>query len=67
MSKTFNGNLRKAMGLCQQVAELSEKGLSECNDDSCTMLWGKMKNDMENCLNLIETEIEGHKNKSKWD
>lgn len=67
MSQAFNSNLRKAMGLCQQVTDLADKGMAECNDESCSALWSKMKNDMDDCLGLIENEIDGHKGKNKWD
>lgn len=67
MAANFNKNLRLAMGFCQQGIDLAEKGMSECNDDSCSTLWSTLKSDMHNCLNLIEKEIEGHKSKGKWD
>ena len=67
MSQVFNNNLRTAMGLCQQASDLAAKGISECNDESCSTLWSKLKADMDDCLGMIEKEIDGHKGKNKWD
>jgi len=67
MSANFNKNLRLAIGFCQQGLDLAAKGMAECNDDSCSSLWSNLQNSMQQCLNLIEKEIEGHKSKNKWD
>jgi len=67
MSQDFNRNLRLATGLCQELKDLANTGASQCNDDSCSTMWGQLAADMDKYLGLIDKEIEGHKSKSKWD
>lgn len=67
MSTNFNENLRRARDFCQEAINLAEKGVAECNDDSCATLWSTIKADMGKCLTFVEKEIEGHKSKGKWD
>lgn len=67
MSRNFNENLRRAASLCRELKELAAKGGSECNDDSCVIIWGRLEAEMNECLTSIDQEIEGHKTKNKWD
>ena len=67
MSATFNHNLRQARGLLAEAVRLAEKGISECNDDSCTTLWSSLKTEAERIEGLVDAEIAGHQAKGKWD
>ncbi len=67
MSKKFNENLRKAMELADNLRTFAVKAAKEANDDSCRGLYSQMIWDSKQYKELIEKEVEGHKEKDKWD
>lgn len=67
MTKPFNRNIRRALGLAQELQDLAEQGDRERNDESCSLLYSRMQESAQAILALAEREMEGHKAKNKWD
>ncbi|MBI2303243.1 MAG: hypothetical protein HYU86_00655 [Chloroflexi bacterium] len=67
MSKAFNDNIRRALNLAQELQELAEKGDQDRNDDSCGLLYARVRASATEILELAKKEMEGHQSKGKWD
>ncbi|MCX7958992.1 MAG: hypothetical protein N3B13_08085 [Deltaproteobacteria bacterium] len=67
MINRFNDNLLIMKNLCESLKILSQKALSDSNDDGCRAIYNDMVKDMSSYLEEIEAEIEGHKKKGKWE
>jgi hypothetical protein len=67
MSQSFNSNIRLAIGKCQELISLAQRGQQQCNDDSCSLIWKSLQVDLTKHLKQLEGEVESHKSKSKWD
>jgi hypothetical protein len=53
MKNECNNNLVKALALTEELKKLAHKGLSECNDDNCILLYGIIKD----CCYKIKSEV----------
>lgn len=67
MSQSFNENIRKAIESVNEAVKLVKKGMEDANDDSCRAMYGMMIQDYKKHLRLLNSEIEKHKEKDKWD
>ncbi len=67
MSKAYNGNIRKALGLALQLSDLAEQGHKECNDETCGHLYARIRESADAILTMAEREMQGHKAINKWD
>ena len=63
----FNVNIRRAMRLSKELAELAGQGLSDANDPSCQAMYGRMQEMSAEIRRLAEAEVEKHINADKWD
>lgn len=67
MSKAFNENIRKAIESLNSSIGLCKMGLEEANDDSCRAIYTMMLQDYRKHLKMLNSEIDKHKEKNKWD
>ncbi len=67
MSRPFNKNIRKAINSLNEALSLCKKSLEDANDDSCRAMYTSMMQDYKKHVKLLESEIEKHKEKDKWD
>lgn len=67
MSKAFNENIRRALDLAQKLSSLAEDGDRERNDESCGLLYARVRESAQAIQELAQREMEGHKTKGKWD
>ncbi len=67
MPKAFNENLRKAIESSGEIIELCKKAMEEANDDSCRAKYAAISKDSQRHLQMLEEEVELHKEKNKWD
>jgi hypothetical protein len=67
MSREFNENIRKAIESLDEIVSLCKKGLEDANDDSCRAMYTMMHQDYKKHIKILNSEIEKHKEKNKWD
>ena len=67
MSKIFNDNLVKALEASSDAAGICRQAMVDANDDSCRAMYSAILKDCEKHLEMLEGEIELHKQQKKWD
>lgn len=67
MARAFNENLQKAIESLDETIRLCKKGLEDANDDSCRAMYTMMQQDYRKHIKILNSEIEKHKEKNKWD
>ena len=67
MVKPENKNLLEALEKAQESLEQCETYYGEANDDSCRVIYSRIKGMLAEQKNLVEQEIESHKTAGKWD
>jgi len=63
----YNENIVKALDLAKQMIVLSDEGGAACDDDSCIMLYGVIRDSAYKIRQLAEEEREGHRSKGRWN
>ncbi len=63
----FNDNLLIMKNLCESLKILARRALDDANDDSCRALYNDILKESDSFLQELESEIEAHKNKGKWE
>ncbi|MHB1004753.1 MAG: hypothetical protein ACYC3S_03810 [Chloroflexota bacterium] len=65
--KPENSNLVEALEQAQAAMAKCDAYFGEANDDSCRVIYSRIKDMLAEQKNLVEQEIESHKNAGKWD
>ncbi|MBI4389178.1 MAG: hypothetical protein HY580_03275 [Nitrospinae bacterium] len=67
MNKKFNENLIKAMQSAKEAVQVCRQAMIDANDDSCRAMYSAIMKDCERHIQMLEGEIELHKDQKKWD
>ena len=67
MTQAFNENLKKAIASSRETILLCKKALEDANDDSCRAIYAAISKDHSKHIQMLEEEVERHKEKNKWD
>ena len=57
----------KALEEAQQPVSICKQAMVDANDDSCRAMYTSMMQDYKKHEKLLNSEIEKHKEKNKWD
>jgi len=67
MTKKFNENLLKALETSKNAISVCKQAMVEANDESCRAMYSAIMKDCEKHIQMLESEIELHKDQEKWD
>ncbi|MCX7944499.1 MAG: hypothetical protein N2746_08330 [Deltaproteobacteria bacterium] len=67
MINRFNDNLILIKNLCETLVIVAKRAFEDANDDSCKAIYYDMLKDISSYIKEIESEIESHKSKGKWE
>ena len=67
MTEKFNANLLKALASSKEAVENCREAMMEAKDESCRAMYTAIKKDCERHIQMLESEIELHKNQDKWE
>lgn len=62
-----NRHILEALDLARKLIILSDEGEADAKDDSCTLLYGIVRDCAYKIRKLAESELESHKVKGMWD
>ncbi len=61
-----NRNLMEALRTAQESLEQCEAFYGEANDDSCRVIYGRIKDMLKEQQQLVQKEIEAHREAGRW-
>lgn len=61
-----NQNLLEALRQAQEAMDRCDVYYGESNDDSCRNIYNRIKEMLAEQQDMVQSEIESHKNKGKW-
>ncbi len=67
MPKKFNENLIKALASSKEASTICRQAMIDANDESCRALYTAIMKDCEKHIQMLEGEIELHKDQHKWE
>ena len=67
MPKAYNRNLRLILVLVREMELLAQQGDADRNDESCGLLYARIRQCAAELREMVEREIQAHQRKGKWD
>ena len=67
MEKPSNPYIREAIRLASQMSGLANEGEEHCDDDSCAVLFGVMRDCAYTVRNRAEQEKREHERMGRWE
>ncbi|MBI4382916.1 MAG: hypothetical protein HY579_02645 [Nitrospinae bacterium] len=67
MTRKFNDNLKKAIESAREAVKVCRQAMIDASDDSCRAMYSAIMKDCERHIQMLEGEIELHKDQKKWD
>ncbi len=67
MPKKFNENLMKAMQATGEAVRICRQAMVDANDESCRAMYSAILRDCERHIEMLQGEIDLHKEQKKWD
>jgi hypothetical protein len=67
MPEPFNQNLLRTIRLTREMLALADEGDRDRDDDSCGIIYGRLRDAAYQIRKLAEQECENHKAAGKWD
>ncbi len=67
MKEKFNDNLRKALESSREAVVICKQAMVDANDESCRALYSAIMKDCEKHIEMLNGEIDLHKNQKKWE
>lgn len=67
MSKPFNENLRRLLGLTREMLALADEGDQDRTDNTCGIIYGILRDAAYKLRKLAEDECKKHEQEGKWD
>lgn len=67
MNKKFNDNLLQTLKYTREAVNICRQAMIDANDESCRAMYSAILKDCEKHIQMLEGEIELHKEQKKWD
>lgn len=67
MSKPFNANLSRLLGLTREMLALADEGDRDRDDPGCGIIYGILRDAAYKLRKLGEEECDKHRQTGRWD